>query len=195
MGANLVKRLSIVRRYGKEAACVLGGCLVGYLLSSMSDSRWVSTGNGRTVLNARTGEIRDSFTGEPILKDTTSQLEVEERDRLRRAAANGEASLASSLAQFQERRRSLGLPPLEISNEDWALWLLDEPASVSRPGNGFGGSIVETPNDDPSERIRAKAKAEAEGAANRNALRARLRACDAAALAQELAKLKGSGDV
>jgi hypothetical protein len=195
-GAYLVKLPAIVRRYGKEAAWVAGGCLVGYLLASTSGGRWVSTGNGRTVLNTRTGEIRDSFTGEAILNNTTSQLEVEERDRLRRAAAKGEASLANSLAQFQERRRSLELPPLEISNEDRALWLLDAPAS-SKLGatrhDRFG--IVEAPNGDPDGSVRAKAKAEAEGVANRNALRARLRACDDAALAQELAKLKDSGDV
>ncbi len=190
-----MKLPAIVRRYGKEAACVAGGCLLGYLLSSVSGGRWVSTGNGRTVLNTRTGEIRDSFTGEPILKVTTSQLEVEERDRLRRAAEKGEARLASALAQFQERRRSLGLPPLEISNEDRALWLLDAPASLARQGDHNGGSIVESPSGDPSGPIHAKAAIEAEGVARRNALRARLRACDDAALAQEIAKLKSDGDV
>jgi hypothetical protein len=129
---------SFIQAHAKESACLLAGCVLGYLIA-WSGGRWVSTGNGRTILNTRTGEIRNSFTGKPIVESNESQLDVEERDRLRRAAREGEAGLDRVLAQFQERRKRLGLPALEVSNEDRALWLVDAPANgdsqENRPGS------------------------------------------------------------
>jgi hypothetical protein len=123
-----VKLPNFARRYSKEGACLIAGCALGYLIGA-SGGRWVSTGNGRTIVNTRTGEIRSSFTGEPLVESSVSQLDIEERARLESAAAKGEESLDRTLAQFQERRRRLGLPPLEISNEDRALWLIDAPSA------------------------------------------------------------------
>lgn len=108
----------------------------------------------------------------------------------------GKSNLDNALAQFQERRRSLGLPPLEISNDDRALWLLDAPEftiSEKIKHDRFGGVIAETLNGDSEESIQAQAAVEEE-VAKRNAFRARLRSFDDAALAQELAKLKANGD-
>lgn len=141
----------IIRSIGSVVpAAVLGGCLVWFFTPNpkpLDEGEWKSTGDGKTIVNSKTGELRITRTGltvEESAKLSAQDASEAEQQRSRqnaKYAAQSAARDAQDAARQAEMRSRNNAIDAEIRVRNRGVYLKSKAFIESQNAKGFPGTV------------------------------------------------------
>jgi len=126
----------MLRKYWQLVVAVACGFALGFVTASSRSGTWRSTGDGRTIVNDRTGAVRIAATGESVEEfqrrqrkearaEAESNLEGSEYNMIALEDVDGAASAQETILQIQairyrDGRRPLDLGQVKLMAPNWA---------------------------------------------------------------------------